>query len=97
MKITKFCDIYNLDLFVSYRRSLYRIGRSGELLNISPWYAFIKYLDIKAENHSISVFGNGNTPEEALEDFIIQISNQKVVVRIDEHNCYTIAVPTLTR
>jgi hypothetical protein len=85
--IEVFADKHDLIMVVGERRSK----------ELPTYYAYFKYTDFKGDGVLIGSFGNGETPDEAIDDYISIISNTTLVINGFKDNRREIKVPTLTK
>lgn len=87
MTLEEFADEHGLEMDVVERRSPSRPHMR--------YYAFFKGVDVRTDRMLHSVYGNGETPDKAIQDYIPKISLANIVVSIHGQERREIRVPRL--
>lgn len=90
--ITDFADKNKLVMEVHYRLPE---DYHGVWHEYQKYYAFFRDTDIKQRSGSVAMFGNGNTPEEAITEYAKAISQRILIIRRNGAQI-EVQVPTLT-
>ena len=72
MKITEYCDALNINMRIEYKPNADR-----------GWRVRIDGAEVKENKSSVvacSEFGTGNTPEEAIADYVSLIKGKRLVI-----------------
>lgn len=84
--LEEFADKHGLVMEVNERPPKY---------NLPPFYASFKGVEITDGSFLRSAFGNGEIPEEAIADYIIELSENRIVVDAYKETRREINVPIL--
>lgn len=87
MTIREFAQLHGLEMVVTERR--------GELKSPSRFYAQFKNAEVKGNGTLSSEYGNGNTPEAAILDYIPHIELKTLAIGAYTDSRRDIQVPRL--
>lgn len=88
LTISEFADKHGLEMVVTERR------RPKD--DPGRYYATFKGCEVKDGGILISAFGDGNTPEKAIQDYIPRIELHRIVLNSFSSNRVEIDVPRLS-
>jgi hypothetical protein len=92
MSLEKFGDMCELTLRITERPTL----RSDDLKNLTRWYASFDHVEVIRKGMLYSVYGNGNTIREAIENYVENLSNERIVIKAASTDRREVRVPKLT-
>jgi hypothetical protein len=88
MSLEKFGDLCDLTLRIT--------ERPGNLTNLTRWYASFDHVEIIRKGMLHSVWGGGDTIREAIENYVENLSNERIVIKAASPDRREVRVPKLT-
>lgn len=88
MTLQGFAEQHNLVMEINERDP-------NEHPNLPRYYASFEHCEVKGDGVLIGEFGNGETPEEAMENYAKRISNKRLVLLIPGKDRFELKAPML--
>jgi hypothetical protein len=88
MTLEKFGDLCGLTLRIT--------ERPGNMTNIPRWYASFDNVEVIRKGMLHSVWGGGDTIREAIENYVENLSNERIAIKATSPDRREVRVPKLT-
>lgn len=88
--LSAFAEENNLTMAVRQRHS-----EPKAIKGLPRFWAWFEWVDVLEGSFRVGVFGNGETPEDAIADYAEEISGKTLAVNSGKPDAHTIKVPVL--